>query len=248
MRWERYVECLGADAARLRDVAERDLTARVPSCPDWDTAELVRHTGLVYLHKVNAMRTGAGEGPWPPPGTESEEPLALFDRAYKELIAEFDAREPSEKTPTWYDDDHTVGFWIRRMAQETVIHRVDAELAQSESLAPIPEDLAVDGIDEVLVAFLSFASVKWHSEFPGLEACDGRTVAIRADGSAWGARLTPEGVIVSAGVDSAAATISGRPDDVLLWLWRRADDGVITTSGDATLVAKLRELLGVATQ
>ena len=49
-------------------------------------------------------------------------------------------------------------FWIRRMAQETVIHRVDAELALGEPFAPIPDDLALDGIDEVLERFLAFGT------------------------------------------------------------------------------------------
>ena len=44
------------------------------------------------------------------------------------------------------------------MAQETVIHRVDAELAAGEPIAPIPDDLAVDGIDEVLERFLAYGS------------------------------------------------------------------------------------------
>ena len=55
----RFRECLAADYARLREVASRDLTAQVPSCPGWDVAELVRHTGAVYLHKAQAMKEGA---------------------------------------------------------------------------------------------------------------------------------------------------------------------------------------------
>jgi hypothetical protein len=34
---------------------------------------------------------------------------------------------PASRDPagSWYTPDQTVGFWIRRMAQETVIHRID---------------------------------------------------------------------------------------------------------------------------
>ena len=42
-----------------------------------------------------------------------------------------------------------MGFWFRRMAHETVIHRVDAELAAGLPTAHVPDDLAIDGIDEV---------------------------------------------------------------------------------------------------
>ena len=66
---------------------------------------------------------------WPPPGLDDEAPLPLLARAYGELMAEFSQRAPTDPTPTWYDPDQTVAFWIRRMAQETVIHRIDAEQA-----------------------------------------------------------------------------------------------------------------------
>src|SRR5258708_19732096 len=85
-----------------------------------------------------------------------EPPLELLDWAYAALTAEFAARRPEDHTFTWYDPDQTVGFWIRDMAQETVIHRVDAELAAAEPLAAIPGDLAADGIDELLVAFVQY--------------------------------------------------------------------------------------------
>src|SRR5258708_3724435 len=69
-----------------------------------------------------------------------EPPLELLDRAYAALSAEFAARRPEDHTFTWYDPDQTVGFWIRDMAQETVIHRVDAELAAGRPIAAIPGD------------------------------------------------------------------------------------------------------------
>jgi uncharacterized protein (TIGR03083 family) len=243
----RYRECLDTDFRRMREVAARDLTRRVPSCPDWDVAELVRHTSAVYLHKVMGMEGGAEPDEWPPPGINEEEPIALFDRAYAALGAQFDRRDPADATGTWYDPDQTVGFWIRRMAQETVIHRVDAELALGEPIAPIPDDLAVDGIDEVLVTFLSFASVKWASEFPGLDRTDGRSVRVEAGTAAWNVRLTPEGIVVGE-ANGADAGITGTPHEVLLWLWRRTDEDAVSTSGDVSLVSQLRELLFVATQ
>ena len=39
--------------------------------------------------------------------------------------ARFDPAAPSW---TWWPDDQTAGFWLRRMAQETAVHRVDVEL------------------------------------------------------------------------------------------------------------------------
>jgi uncharacterized protein (TIGR03083 family) len=243
MEFARFRECLAADYARMRGVVDGgDLKSRVPSCPDWDAEELVRHTGMVYLHKVEAMRTGAGEGEWPPPGTENEETLALFDRAYKELNAEFDSRSPEEKTGTWYDPDQTVGFWIRRMAQETVIHRVDAELAMGAHIAAIPDDLAVDGIDEILVVFLSYATTKYTQYFEDLKDADGRAVGFAANGTTWNAQISTDGVHISKD-GGAAATVSGAPSDVLLWLWGRAGDDAVGMDGDTTLIKQIRTLI-----
>ena len=243
MEFARFRECLAADYGRMRDVvAGGDLKRPVPSCPDWDAAELVRHTAAVYLHKTIGMREGGEPDSWPPPGIDDEEPVALLDRAYSELNAEFDAREPGEKTGTWYAPDQTVGFWIRRMAQETVIHRVDAEQAMGEPAAPIPDDLAVDGIDEILVCFLSFATTSYNTYFEDLKAADGRAVRVSANGAGWNARIATDGVHISRDGD-AAATVSGAPADVLLWLWGRAGDDAVAWDGDSALIKQIRALI-----
>ena len=249
MESARYLECLAADAARLRFIAAENLSAPVPSCPEWTVTELVRHVAVVYLHKTEAMRRGAWPSPWPP-DVSGEGPLDLFDRAYAGLVAEFAARKPDEPTVTWYQPEQTVGFWLRRMAQETVIHRVDAELALAAPFAPIPDDLAVDGIDEVLVRFLDFGSKEWTEDFGDrLASCDGRVVLVRSGGAAWSARLEPTGVTVTSGeADQHHATADGDPTHVLLWLWRRVGDEAVRLEGDPALIGKVRELLGDATR
>jgi uncharacterized protein (TIGR03083 family) len=247
VEWSRYLECLSEDTQALRAAARRNLGAPVPTCPAWTAADLVRHVAVVYLHKAEAMRRKAFPDPWPPPGVNDEEPVALLDRSYAELRAEFSKRSPDEPTVTWYDPEQDVGFWIRRMAQEAVIHRVDAELAAGGEASAIPSDLALDGVDEVLVRFLSYDTTNYAQHIPELAECDGRSVRVRADGGAWMLELTPKGVRVTDGGE-AAATVAGAPDRMLLGLWRRAGDETISIDGDTALVAQLRTLLGVATQ
>jgi uncharacterized protein (TIGR03083 family) len=254
----RLLRCLDADVARLRSVAAgADLARPVPTCPEWTLADLVTHVAHVYLHKVACMRLNANPDRWPPEGTADEPPLALLDRAYAELTAEFAARDPRSMTYTWYGPDQSVEFWIRRMAQETVIHRVDAELAVGAATADIPADLARDGVDEVLVAFLGHAPQVWPEAFESiLSNVDGRAVRLRTAGAAWLVRPTPDGVDVrlstddaASGVDpEAAALISGEPAALLLWLWHRAGDDVVSLSGDPGMLATLRQLLETATQ
>lgn len=74
-------------------------------------------------------------------GLDRRARLELLDRAYAALTSKFAARRPEEQAYTWYSPDQS-RLWIRRMAQQTVIHRVDAELADGEPLAAIPADLA----------------------------------------------------------------------------------------------------------
>jgi len=203
---------------------------------------------MVYLHKVECMRHGKPQE-WPP-DVSGEPTLDLLDRSYAELTAEFAARKPEESAYTWYEPEQTVGFWIRRMAQETVIHRVDAEQAAGASLAEIPDDLALDGVDEVLERFLAYGSVAWRDELTAyLPATDQPPVLVRAGERGWLVRAKPDGVVVepTAPDVEAPAMISSAPVPVLLWLWRRADGGVVH-AGDEGLIEQLQVLMGEMTQ
>jgi uncharacterized protein (TIGR03083 family) len=247
----RFLECLAADESRLREIGGRDLTAAVPSCPGWTVSDLVEHVALVYLHKVESMRQGGvSESEWPP-DTSGEEPLPLLDKAYDTLLAEFAARDAKDgPAGTWYEHDQTVGFWIRRMAHETVIHRVDAELAAGEPIAPISDDLALDGIDEVLALFLAYGSRQWHEYFAERLPTTAETVLVTAGDRSFSVRMDGSGVSVDTAPPTAAAqaTVAGTPQQVLLWLWRRAGDDTVRRSGDEVVIRRLRQLLETATQ
>jgi uncharacterized protein (TIGR03083 family) len=252
MEHPRLLSCLDADFTRLRQVAAPALstgTAQpVPNCPEWTLDDLVQHVAFVYLHKVECMRQGKPQE-WPP-DVAGEPTLALLDRSYAELTAEFTARTPEESTYTWYEPEQTVGFWIRRMAQETVIHRVDAEQATGAPLADIPDDLALDGVEEVLERFLAYGSAAWRDELgDSLPATELPPVLVRAGSRGWLVRATPEGVLAEPAAPDAPApaTISGPPVAMLLWLWRRAEGGV-DRAGDRALVERLSVLLREVTQ
>jgi uncharacterized protein (TIGR03083 family) len=254
MEYSRFLDCLAADFARLRAVASIDPAVAVPSCPGWTVADLTRHVGVVYLHKTVAMREGAEPDPWPPEELADEEPLALLDRAYAGLLEEFAARKPEDPAGTWYAPDQTVGFWIRRMAHETVIHRIDAELGTGRPVAPVPADLAVDGIDELLKVFLAYSVARWGDYFADiLAASPGRTYTVRTDGAAWRVRTGPGVVTVEdgAGDDAAEVTVSGPPAAVLRWVWNREGAGEpsgVTVEGAPEAVEELRRCIVTATQ
>lgn len=244
---KRYLETLESDFRRLREVVAGALDEKVPSCPEWTGADLARHVAEVYLHKTEGMRRGEFPTPWPP--DLGPDPLAALDRAYRELPAEFAARSPGDAAPSWYEPGRTVGWWMRRMAQETVIHRIDAELAAGVEPLPVPADLAADGIDEVLVCFLAYATTA-YPDYLGdyLQGCDGSTVRVDTESASWLVQLGPDVVTVERTSADAEAVIRGSEDAVLRWLWRRTGNASVELDGNRAVVGKLHTLLGVTTQ
>ncbi len=260
MENSRFLDCLAADYERIRAIVPGHLDAQVPSCPDWTVADLTRHVGQVYLHKVACIQEGAErESEWPPPGLRDEEPVALLDRSYAELLTELTTRDPGDPGGTWYAPDPTVGFWFRRMAQETVIHRIDAELGTGSPVAPVPDDLAIDGIDELLKVFVAYSVSEWTDYFAeALKDSPGRTYAIQTDGAAWRVTTAPRSLTVAGGPGEKLAnearpdvTITGSPAAVLRWAWNREAPGepsAVAIEGSPEALAELRRCIVIATQ
>ncbi len=254
MEHARFLACLDADEARLRAVAPIAPTMAVPTCPGWTVADLTGHVGTVYLHKTAAMRDGAEPEVWPPAGIADEDAFALLDRAYAGLVDEFASRKPSDMAGTWYKPDQTVGFWMRRMAQETVIHRIDAELGTGQPVAPVPADLAVDGVDELLEVFLAYSVAEWGSSFTEvLAGSQGWTYGFRTDDASWLVRSAPGRMTVEAGAGAGPTdvTIAGPPTALLRWVWNReaiGEPSQVTVEGPAEAVELLRRCIVIATQ
>jgi hypothetical protein len=135
------------------------------------------------------------------------------------------------------------------MAQETVIHRVDAELAAGGPVTGIPGDLAADGVDELLVTFVEYGTTGWPGEFAEmLEPAGDRLVGLVTPERSWMLHLTGKDVRVEASAPgSPAAVIEGPAADVLLWLWGRGGENAAAT-GDEQTIALLRKVLVASTQ
>lgn len=265
MKNSRYLECLEADYRRLREVVPGHLEGRVPSCPEWSVDDLVRHLGEVYLHKTTAMREGAEPENWPPDYVKDAAAVELLDDAYRQLTGEFVTRDPAEPSGTWYGPDQTAGFWIRRMAQETVIHRIDAELGARKQVTPVADDLAIDGIDELLKVFVSYSVSNWARYFTeALADSPGHSFLITADATtaspsvSWLVTMAPGRFSVEGGPGERISgtvtpdvTVSGAPAAVLRWAWNRETPGepsLVTIGGDAGALAEFQRCVVIATQ
>jgi uncharacterized protein (TIGR03083 family) len=252
VRPERYLELIEQDGRRFGDVARRaDLAAAIPSCPGWTVRDCVAHTAEVYQHKVACMRlqrqTGDEYEQEPPPGVDL---LDWFDGSLATLLTELRDRGPDAPSYTWWPADQTVGFWYRRMAQETAVHRLDVEDGAGEP-TPVDAELAADGIDEVLDLFLSddWSSVtpdEWGDVDP--RAGEGRTVAVRSGGRVWRSTLGADRIPLARDDGPADATVAGDPEAVLLWLWGRRPDASVALDGDDAALTAFRDRLRLATQ
>ena len=87
-----------------------------------------------------------------PARPDDEDLLAWYRDGLARVHEVLAAADPA--TPVWtWSQQKDVAFVQRRMAQETAVHRWDAQLAAGGP-SPIDPDLAIDGIDEFLDHFV----------------------------------------------------------------------------------------------
>jgi uncharacterized protein (TIGR03083 family) len=230
-----YLGHLQAEAARLGEVGRMGLAADVPSCPGWTVDSVLRHVAQVYDHKVEVLRLGARPKDWPP-DFSGRETLQWYDEARAAIVNALEKAGTALETWTFSERDTTAGFWYRRMALESVVHRIDVEQAH-DVVTPIESELALDGIDELLYPTLGGP---WWEEGDTEHPIDA-TVRITAAGRSWTIRADSTSVDVLQGSEGEpAAEIFGDPTPVYLWLWGRVADDTIQTAGDEDVVRAFR--------
>ncbi len=186
-----------ADFQRFCEAASSDLTAHVPTCPEWDMAGLCDHLARVYQGRSYTIEHGAFKDrdafEQRADGTDPLDWVRVWsDRLDRALLDQPD----DAPTVTFMPEASTVHFWRRRMALETLVHRTDAEIAVG-SVGPMDEELSADGVDELL----------WFATHPENDDDDGidltSTVALTDGTREWRATLHQRGL---------TPTLEGRPD------------------------------------
>jgi uncharacterized protein (TIGR03083 family) len=227
------LDSLSRDAGEFsRLAAGGPADAPIPSCPGWTVADLVGHLGSVHRWATSIVRSGQYMDEEPPPAVGVVELLAWFDDGARSLAAALRAAGPGNDCWTFGPQPRRAGFWIRRQAHETALHLWDL---RSALRAPGAMDtaLAADGVDEVVRVFVPRqVRLERIPPLPGaIRLVDGET------GRSWflgGDGTSPDGPPAGMGATEVAATVSGRPEDLLLALWRRVDlgDAAVTVTGD----------------
>jgi uncharacterized protein (TIGR03083 family) len=235
--------------------------AVIPGCPGLTLAETARHVGSLYRMVWRWLRDGQRPGEWQRDPAEGQDLADYVRLGVPPLIDELSRHSPGDRAPTWWPDDQTYGFWRRRMAHEATVHRCDIQGAAGMVPAEVPEDVALDGIDEVLTLWFEHRLLVL-----GVAGTRDQVVSVRAGGLEWLARAgggtgrtstrrpgegpTSDDVDADAGngADAAHAVVSGSAMQVYLWLWGRRPDRAVQFDGNRDAIAQLWALLRLATR
>ena len=234
-----YVRSIRSDGLALAEAGDGRLQRSVPSCPGWSVADLVWHVGAVHrfwgeIAGRELLDPNEVERVDRPDDTDL---LAWYSAQLARLLGALDAADPETLVWSWASEDPVPTAWIhRRMAQETAVHRWDAQNASGER-SPIEADVAVDGIEEFLFQFVGFE--------PASLADGGETVRFEAadTGDAWVARVAGGELDVrraerAGSLIPVEAVAKGPASDILLLLWRRLRLDAVTVHGEPAAMAR----------
>jgi uncharacterized protein (TIGR03083 family) len=219
-----------AEGAALAAAAESGpFDAPVPNCPGWDIDVLLRHIGDVHRWAATIVRERLPERlqtEFDGPG-ERVELLAWYREGCDALVAVLEAASPDDAYWYWGPAPNALAFWARRQANETAVHRCDAEAARG-AIAPLSAEDALDAIDEWFG--LAFRSAK-APEGAGRVL---RLVTTDSDAS-WNVMLG-ERIEVTSDRGSGDCELRGTTSDLYLWSMNRRGTEGITVSGDQSLL------------
>lgn len=250
---DHYCDAIDLQVRQLRDVLAADgadLSATVPTCPEWSLEQLVRHTGGALRWVEFIVRTRAQENvpedriPLAG-GPQSQGDPAALDTWLAEtgemLVGTLREAGPDTRVWAWAGVLNS-GFWARRMTHELVIHRADAALAAGLSYE-VDGDVAADAIDEWLAIVEFVQRTQPHDAAAELRG-PGRSIHLHATDTTpelnaeWVVELTEKGVGWRRGHEKATVALRGPLTDVLLGFYRRLplDGGRLEVLGERELL------------
>ena len=245
---DRYVAEIEASTAGLAEIlAEYDQSLPIPTCPEWTLRQLVTHVGRAHrwAAEITLTRSDAfipfrevPDGKLP---DDCAERRAWLRAGATRLV---DAVREAGSDLVWsFNGPAPAGFWIRRMAHETLVHRADAQLAAGAVPEPVIEaDLAADAIDEWLMLLTGGILGPADERAKALPAGVGLHIHATDDGlggrGEWMIRHEASGLTVEPGHGKGHAALTGPAASLLLVLMRRrpVPDPAVTVHGDSAVV------------
>ncbi|MET8981974.1 maleylpyruvate isomerase family mycothiol-dependent enzyme [Streptomyces sp. NPDC004539] len=216
-----------------------DLGVRVPSCPDWNLAELAHHIGEGRRRWALTVAAGPADGPaqvtaeLPEGRAAVSEWLAESSRLLVDALRE---AGPEQECWTWWGDSQSprnVGAVARHQLQQMAVHTYDAQLAVGRA-EPLGAEIAVDGVDEFLTTCCATSSPWPHAP---------ADVEFRVrEGGVWRLALSGEGArVVGVGGTAATMTVTGSASQVVLGLYGRVGVGELEVGGESAVFGLMAE-------
>jgi uncharacterized protein (TIGR03083 family) len=224
-----YIASVERDGAALVAAGHAGLDASVAACPGWTVGTVLGHLGRVYrsvsLH-IERRATAvipSSEIPKPPSGDELHDWYATgLDR----VLGALRSIEPDEYVWSWSTEQNG-GFYHRRMAHETAVHRWDAQAAHGAA-QPFDSDLAADGVDELYRAMLATPARGPIANLPS-----GSLHLHRTDGvGEWTVRNVDGAVVTTIEHGKGDAAVRGPASDLLVFAWNRGIPDTLAIFGD----------------
>ena len=236
-----YLEHIEQEGGRFLAAGRRSpLDATIVSYPGFTVEGLASHVGRVLIASGRALRGGTFEFDKPESVPQGHTVFPWLEDALADtlrLLRETDPASPAEHY--WKSEPQTAGFFARYLAVEIATHRWDEETPSNEHL-PIPLDLAVDGIDYTISAWLPTRGADLAADLRG-------TVALAPSDAEAKWRIWDEGGALHAqnnGHADATVTLNGPTSDLFLVLWKRIDlpSQTVTVHGDEAVAERLLSL------
>lgn len=222
----------------LRLARDADLVVPAVGLGRWRARDVVAHLGGVHRWATRIVTERSMDGPgFAKSPLDGEALCDWFEEGAQGLVHALRTTDPEERCPNFNPGSRSVaGFWHRRQAHETTIHRWDLERCWSSN-TPIEPAVATDGIEEFLAVFVRSRGKQTLTAPLTLTAAE--------SGATWTVRPAPRPgrVEIELGAaPDAAAQLAGPAEAVLLHLWRRIplDAPGLTVEGDAAVAASLR--------
>jgi uncharacterized protein (TIGR03083 family) len=212
------------DGQRLLGAVAAARETAVPACPGWDTDALATHVARAHRWASSFLqdaRTGVPCAPHAVPKLEGDRDVVdEAERWLVELESEVLLADPAAAAWTFAPEGAplaaTCAFWMRRMANETLVHRIDAEQAAGAPTEVDPAH-ATDVVREMFDVLLMLALAR-------SPLTTGGRLEVTGIGS-W-----------QLGEGDLAATVTGDPVQVMLAVYGRRPWAGLDVSGDVALV------------
>jgi uncharacterized protein (TIGR03083 family) len=232
-----YCNALDSEVAHFADVmSSLSHDVEITTCPGWTVVDLAEHLGVIHRWAEELVRLRSPERiPREAPASQDDVNSEWIAEGGRSLVTTLLAANPNDAMWAWGLDQHVI-FWSRRQLHETLVHRMDLEIAAGIDPSAEPR-IAADAIDEYLS---NIAKVAKFSPELSLLRGHGEKLALRTSdtGVLWTISFGEDGFSLSREEGDFETELVGSALDLLLLiLGRRAvDQGSVNVIGQRQLI------------